>query len=314
MVGSEYRDFLERTLATAARWGTHNAALIRALELGTERHLLGPARDFERGGASADELKRERKSVQDALRPIWDRGLFGYEITHWPAGPGSTRAMELVYGNNPLPYDARVYYSEAFLLTRDLAHAVRSRRDVLRDLLVREINLKPDNPNILDLACGPCQSLRELLPLLKEPGRIRLRGLDVDELAQYNNRGFFQRDHGLSWDFEVANALTSDLGTREYDIVYSTGLYDYVPSRLLADVWRRVYASLKPGGIAILSVKDGRAFCPLFYRWAIDWSQFYIRDEKEFESIMTSAELPAPESIDRDATGCILLYGIRKPL
>jgi hypothetical protein len=87
-----------------------------------------------------------------------------------------------------------------------------------------------------------------------------------------------------------------------------------VPSRLLADVWRRVYASLKPGGIAVLSVKDGRAFCPLFYRWAIDWSQFYIRDEKEFESIMASAELPAPESIERDATGCVLLYGIRKPL
>ena len=111
MVGSEYRDFLERTLATAARWGTHNAALIRALELGTERYLLGPAREFERGGPNADDLTRKRKSTQDALRPIWDRGLFGYEITHWPAGPGSTRAMELVYGNNPLPYEPKVYYT-----------------------------------------------------------------------------------------------------------------------------------------------------------------------------------------------------------
>jgi SAM-dependent methyltransferase len=305
---------LERTLATAARWGTHNDALIRALELGTERYLLGPAREFERRAPGADELKRERSSVQDALRPIWDRGLFGYEITHWPAGPGSTRAMELVYANHPLPYDAKVYYSEAFLLTRDLAHAVRSRKDVLRDLLVREINLKPNSLSILDLACGPCQSLRESLPLLKEPRRIRLRGIDVDELAQYNNRGFFQRDHGLPWEFQVDNALTRDLGEREYDVVYSTGLYDYVPSTLLAEVWRRVYASLKPGGVAILSVKDGRAFCPLFYRWAIDWSQFLIRSQEEFEAIMRGAGLPQPEWIHRDATGCVLLYGLRKPL
>jgi SAM-dependent methyltransferase len=222
--------------------------------------------------------------------------------------------MELVYANNPLPYDPRVYYSEAFLLSRDLAHAVRSRKDVLRDLLVREINSSPNNLSVLDLACGPCQSLRESMPLLKEPGRIRLRGIDTDELAQYNNRGFFQRDHRLPWEFEVANALTSDFGTREYDIVYSTGLYDYIPSPPLADLWRKVYASVKPGGVAILAVKDGRAFCPVVYRWAVDWSRFYVRDEKEFESILTRAELPPPESVERDATGCVLVYVIRKPL
>jgi SAM-dependent methyltransferase len=313
MIGSEYRDFLEGTLAAATRRGPYDAAVIRGLELGTERYLLEPAREFERGGPTAEDLNRERKSTQDLLRPIWDKGLFGYEITHWPAGPGSTRAMELVYANNPLPYDTRVYYSEAFLLTRDLAHAVRSRKDALRDLMVREVNARPDALSILDLACGPCQSLREALPLLREPRRIRLRGIDVDELAQYNNRGFFQRDHRLSWDFDVANAFTTDFGKEEHDVVYSTGFYDYVASSRLADLWRKVYASVKPGGIAILAVKDGRAFCSLIYRWAVDWSQFYVREEKEFESIMARAELPTPESVERDATGCVLVYLIRKP-
>jgi SAM-dependent methyltransferase len=314
MIGSEYRDFLERTLATATRWGPYNAAVIRALELGTERYLLEPAGEFERSGATEEDQKMERKRTQDMLRPIWDKGLFGYEITHWPGGPGSTRAMELVYGNHPLPYDARVYYSEAFLLTRDLAHAVRSRKDVLRELLVREVNRHPGSQSILDLACGPCQSLREALPLLKEPSRIRFRGIDTDELAQYNNRGFFQRDHRLSWDFEVGNAITADFGKQEHDIVYSTGLYDYIHSSLLAKLWRKVYASVKPGGISVFSIKDGRAFSPLVYRWAVDWSQFYVRDENEIESIIARAELPTPESVERDATGCILVYVIRKPI
>jgi SAM-dependent methyltransferase len=314
MIGVEYRDFLERTLATAKRWGPHNPALVRALELGTERYLLAPARDMERGGASDEQLKIERKSTQDSLRPIWDKGIFGYEITHWPAGPGSTRAMELVYANNPLPYDVSVYYTEAFLLTRDLAHAVRSRKDALRDLVVHEINARAGNLSILDLACGPCQSLRESLPLIKDPGRIRVRGIDVDELAQYGNRGFFQRDHRLPWEFEVANALTVDVGAGEYDIVYSTGLFDYVASPRLAGLWRKLYAALKPGGVAVLALKDGRSFCPLFYRWAIDWSQFYLRDEREFDSIRVGAELPEPDSVERDATGCVFFYVVRKPL
>lgn len=308
-----YRGFLEDVLATASRRGPHDAAVVRHLELGTEHLLLGPARAAEASGMSRAELQAARKELHAELRPIWEKGLFGYEITHWPSGPGSARAMELVYLNRPLPYDVSSHYSEWFLLTRDLAHAVRSRRDVLRELMIGELNGKSGAVSVLDLACGPCQSLREALPFLHDPARIALRAVDTDELAQINNRGFFQRDHGLAFHFEVANVFKTDLGVDQHDLVYSTGLYDYIESRTLAKLWKTVYASLKPGGLAILSVKDGGHFCPLFYRWAIEWSQFHIRVEPEFRDIMQRAELPAPESVVRDNTGCIVFYMIRKP-
>ncbi|HEY6876443.1 MAG TPA: class I SAM-dependent methyltransferase [Polyangiales bacterium] len=286
---------------------------MRRIELGTERHLLAPARELESMGMAAEELDAYRREVRDALRPIWEKGAFGYEITHWPAGPGSARAMELVYNNQPSPYSVQSHYSEWFLLTRDLAHAVRSRRDTLRDFMLAELNARPKADSVLDLACGPMQSLREALPSLHEPQRLKLRALDTDELAQTNNRAFFRRDHSLPWDFEVANVLEANFGVGEHDLVYSTGLYDYLPSPILARLWKRVYASLKPGGLAVLSVKDGGKFCPLIYRWAVDWSQFFIRTESDFEGIMKSAKLPAPESVLRDATGCIIFYMIRKP-
>lgn len=300
-------------LESAERSGPHNPAIVRRIEIGTERYLLAPARELESMRMPADELEGHQREVRDALRPIWEKGLFGYEITHWPAGPGSARAMELVYNNNPLPYNVQSHYTDWFLLTRDLAHAVRSRRDALRNLMLTELNAKPEANSVLDLACGPMQSLREALPFLREPERLRLKALDTDELAQMNNRGFFCRDHALPWEFEVANVLKTEFGIGEHDLVYSTGLYDYLPSPILARLWKRVYASLKPGGLAVLSVKDGDKFCPFFYRWAINWSQFMIRRENEFEEIMSSAKLPVPESVVRDASGCIIFYMIRKP-
>ncbi|HEY6877300.1 MAG TPA: class I SAM-dependent methyltransferase, partial [Polyangiales bacterium] len=312
-IAVQYRDFLADVLQSAERWGPHNPAVVRRIELGTERYLLRPARELEASGMPAEELEAHRREVRDALRPIWARGPFGYEITHWPAGPGSARAMELVYNNNPPPHNVQGHYTDWYLLTRDLGHAVRSRRDTLRDFILAELNAKPEADSVLDLACGPMQSLREALPFLHEPKRLRLTALDTDELAQINNRAFFRRDHSLPWDLEVANVLETDFGVGKQDLVYSTGLYDYLPSPILARLWKRVYASLKPGGVAVLSVKDGAKFCPLIYRWLVDWSQFFIRTEADFEGIMKSAKLPAPESVLRDATGCIIFYMIRKP-
>lgn len=313
MIADTYHEFLTDMLESARRWGPHNPAVVRRLELGTTRYLLEPARQLEAETTDTATLEGERRKVQETLRSVWDRGLFGYEITHWPSGPGSSRAMELIYGNNPLAYDVAAHYTEAFLLSRDLAHAVRSRRDVLRDLLTSELNGRNGTVAMLDLACGPCQSLREALPLLRQPQRVQLRAVDTDELSQINNRGYFQRGHQLPWEFEIGNVLKTDFGQNTNDLVYSTGLYDYIPSKPLSELWRRVYASLKPGGLALLSVKDGANFCPLFYRWAINWSQFYIRVEADFQQIMRDAELPAPEAMVRDATGCIIFYLVRKP-
>ncbi len=312
MIGAEYRKFLEEALEDARRWGPHNGAVLRKIELGTVRLLLAPAAEAE-ARAPRDEVSDLQRRCQDELRPIWARGPFGHEISHWPSGPGSARAMELIYANDPGVADVAAHYTESFLLTRDLAHAVRSRRDVLREILRTELRARRGDVRVLDLACGPCQSLREALPVLEAPGRIDLLAVDTDGPMQAANRAFFHEERGLPWRFETANALRFDMGVGANHIVYSTGLYDYVGSRALAGLWRKVYASLAPGGVAILSVKDGARFCSLVYRWAVAWSQFYIRTERDFAAILAEAGLPSPEKVERDATGCVLFYSIRKP-
>jgi SAM-dependent methyltransferase len=317
LIGAQYRTFLEGALEEARRWGPNDGAALRQIELGTTRLLLEPAAKAE-ASLPRDEIVRLQRECREVLRPIWERGALGHEISHWPSGPGSARAMELIYRNEAPLADVAAHYTESFLLTRDLAHAVRSRRSVLREVLVEALGARRAGPTttsalrVVDLACGPCQSLREALPLLDDPARIDLLGVDTDAAAQAANAEHFQRVNGLPWRFETANARTVDLGRGALDLVYSTGLYDYVGSSSLAEMWRRIYASLAPDGLALLSVKDGARFCPLFYRWAIPWSQFHIRTEHDFAGIMRDAGLPPPESVRRDATGCVLFYFVRK--
>jgi SAM-dependent methyltransferase len=311
MLATEYRECLDDILRDAERFGPSDAALLRRIELSTERLLLTRAREAE-AGATRDELKELRRESQALLRPVWERGLLGHEVSHWPSGAGSARSMELIYENRPLEHALDVHYSEWFLLTRDLAHAVRSRRDVLRDLLLRELGSRARALRVVDLGCGPCQSLREALSDIPEPRRLRVRAIDTDAVTQRVNTEYFCETRGMPWRFETANALRVDLGSGVNDVVYSTGLYDYLTSHTLVTLWRSVYASLAPGGVAFLAVKDGARFCPLFYRWAVPWDQFHVRTTRTFVEIIREAGMPEPEAVCRDATGCVVFYSVRR--
>jgi SAM-dependent methyltransferase len=181
----------------------------------------------------------------------------------------------------------------------------------VRDL-VSELAARPHRSEHLLALALEADDLREALPLLPRPERIDLLAVDTDAAVQAENVAFFQGTKRLPWRFEVANARTLELGSGELDLVYSTGLFDYLGGSTLAALWRRIYASLAPGGVALVSVKDGARFCPLFYRWAVPWSSFRIRTEHDFDAIFREAGLPRPASVRRDATGCILFYVFRK--
>jgi hypothetical protein len=195
-IGVDYAEFLLEVLHDAQRWGPNHAALLRQMELQTERLLLGPARAFE-ATASIESMTQATKRCRDLLRPIWERGAIGYEITHWPRGPGSAAAMELIYRNEYPTSDLSAHYTEWFLLTRDLAHAVRSRKDLLLQHLVGEINARRGAVRILASSSWKpssatrrkaCRgsgviSLRCRSGASPPPAAIRLRGTEFQILA-----------------------------------------------------------------------------------------------------------------------------------
>jgi SAM-dependent methyltransferase len=142
---------------------------------------------------------------------------------------------------------------------------------------------------------------------------LHLVGIDTDEHQQLQNAAFFRKSWGVDFSFPVKNALRAPYQPESYDIIYSTGLYDYLKDTSLVRLWNKTFKALKPGGVALLSMKDCTRYCPLFYRWALEWNQFQQRSASHILSLARQAELPSAEVV-RDATGIIMLLVVRKAL
>ena len=309
----------------------NDPCILRRIEISLE-HLFEMCRKFEsQKYVSNEDIALARQEVREIARPFVSGGPFGKEITTWPRGPGSSTAMRLVYEGLVLPsYSVNAHYSEWYLRTRDLAHAVRSRKDTLRDLLKQEILLAasraPDDDdviNMLDLANGPIQSMKELLHSRQIPStatkRICYRGYDTDEMVQQDN-AIWAEENGETilpdaFNFNVGNALKEpfkgDAKDSYNDVVFSTGFFDYLPNSLLMRLWKKCFKSLKPGGALIVSLKDSNKYHPQPYHYLVAWDQFKQRDESQFSDLLAEAGL-LPEHTIRDQTGIILFYVVRK--
>ena len=72
------------------------------------------------------------------------------------------------------------------------------------------------------------------------------------------------------------------------DLIYSTGLIDYLPDRLLKRLVKLCYDGLNLGGRLILSHKDRDEYIPMKEDWLADW-KFVPRNEEKLLDIVAQA-------------------------
>lgn len=283
-------------------------------------------RTFEKT-ATEEEISAVRTQTRSLASDLLSSGPFGFETVHWPRGPGSSNAMRMVYeGVGSLPtYSAAAHYLEWYLRTQDLAHAVRSRKDTLRDLLSDELAYQAakspsSSIRVLDLANGPFQSLKEIIIGKLVTGevlnRVDYQGFDTDARVQQENEVWMKETNPSGrYDFHAADAVRTPFSGVQLsypnDIVYSTGFFDYLPDSLLVKYWKKIYKSLGPGGSMIISLKDSDHYRSQNYHYLFKWDQFYQRNKEHFEMLLQEADL-SPERCIRDDTGIILFYVVRK--
>ena len=104
-----------------------------------------------------------------------------------PAGqPAGYRGFNHIYRNVPEGDDTLGLLTDAWLLTRPFAEAIRERRTVANERVTREVldRARPDRIfRLLSLGCGPARSLADLL---EEPGmadKISVTCVDDDQEA-----------------------------------------------------------------------------------------------------------------------------------
>jgi cyclopropane fatty-acyl-phospholipid synthase-like methyltransferase len=97
------------------------------------------------------------------------------------------------------------------------------------------------------------------------------------------------------------------------DIIYSIGLFDYLPTDFLIKMFGALYNLLNPDGKLIAAFKDAARYKHHGYHWIADWDGFLQRKEKDLRGIFSDAKIPySAISEMREDTGIIVFYLITR--
>lgn len=211
--------------------------------------------------------------------------------------PGDYMVLEAVYNNCPLSKGLGEYYDRDFL-NAPYAVALRLRNDRLREMLHEFIICNAQKPSIkiLSLACGSCREIAALIGKSEYKNSINFTCIDGDREALNFSKGLFKKlPANISVDFlkndlkEMAKVEEGFKILNKQDLIYSTGLIDYLPDRVLKE-WLQFFSrGLSKGGKFIVTHQNReKSIPPLSPDWFCDW-EFVPRSKDELIVLLRSA-------------------------
>ncbi len=210
---------------------------------------------------------------------------YGYAGDFW--------IIDYIYANRPSEVGFGRLFDNHFL-ELGIATAVRNRKqdfkNIIRDF-VRE--RKNEKIRIMDLASGPGRDVKELLEEDSDGifSKVTFDCCDYDEKALNHMKGLLtdfnnvQYIHKNAVRLALKKSIESEFFDR-YDLIYSTGLFDYLDQRVATKLVANLRKLLRPYGmIAISTARDKYSNRSAFLmEWILDWNLIY-RTEEEFRKI-----------------------------
>jgi extracellular factor (EF) 3-hydroxypalmitic acid methyl ester biosynthesis protein len=281
--------------------------------------MLQVCEQFEKSVNDKATIKAARVAFRDKTEPIFSKSYGANRARTWPQGyQGDYKTIEFLYRNTPMS-EGIGYYLDKYMLSSTLAVGVRERMLKLAELLKTEL-INRQHPKVLDIACGSCREVHEIVPEIEKTGaHIKCIDLDSEALDFALNRlsyaglssdraEFIQYNALRMFDYETA---VSAFGMQ--DIIYSVGYFDYLADDFLAKLLNTLYLMLKPGGKLIAAFKDANRYRSQLYHWPANWDGFLQRTQDDFERVLHQAEIPGSAlSTTRVNSGAIIFYTAEK--
>jgi hypothetical protein len=258
---------------------------------------------LQREGASAavQQLVAELSAFRAGLdREAWKRWCVDMEKNHAlnllmqdpytrdarlkPAGyAGDARTLDYVYRRTPGEQAVSDLGRSIFAASTGIpvANAVRMRCQHIAEQL-------QGRRTATSIACGHARELDLLDPELLSG--LRFWGLDQDA-----NSIAFCRDrlNGGTYNFllgSVADVLRGKTRLPESDLVYASGLFDYLDDRVGAALVKRMTAALKPGGRMMVANLTPANEEIAYMEAVMDWWMCY-RDEVAMSAMVEHARV-----------------------
>lgn len=206
---------------------------------------------------------------------------------------GDAVMMDFIYDGAP-PEGTSAVGADIFAATTraGMGLSVRYRRQLLRSLIDDTV-VRHERPRMLSVAAGHCRELQgslvefpdfagEFVALDQDPHACReIAHGHAGHPVRVVNQGV--RELAGS---QQGSVLADALG--RFDLIYSAGLYDYLPDALARRLTRRLLTMLRPGGRALIANfvpgGSGRGYMELFMDWAL-----VLRTEAQMRDLAQAA-------------------------
>lgn len=268
---------LQKTEAEGKQDPDSEARCLQVLDL-----LNASLAEFEQTMAGSGYAEVMWGYVFKEMFPYFMRSRFVERAYFKPKGyAGDFLMMEHIYANTPKGEGKLGEIVDAFCLQRPGSQAIRGRRILLRDQLMRlsgAIAARGGTTRIMNLACGPNRELFDFLGSCEYSESIEALCVDIDsEALQYTNQYVNIFPHRASIRLMSENVVKWALGRATHhieplDIIYSAGLCDYLDSRLFRALITQCHRHLKPGGTLLLgnfTFYPDRLFLDKLLKWEL---------------------------------------------
>jgi len=313
-----YIDALDTLSTTCSAPGADAGKIMEDVRSLSEKMMLACAEFEEAVSHDEDILKVQRQAFQEKTDRMLSESYLLNHARTWPqGGQGDYKMLENVYKNAPLS-SGLGYYLDHYGLSLPLAEAVRCRIKRLEEIVRQEIRSRKA-ASVLNIGCGSCRELMGLAPDIAASGaKVTCIDMDSDALAFAMERLSFT-GAADSIEFRKYNAtrmFDDELNMAAFgktDIIYSAGLFDYLPSEFLSKLLGALYRMLNEGGTLVAPFKDAARYRSQDFHWLVNWDGFRQRTETEFRCILADAGIPVSAvREERDETGLIIFYMITK--
>ncbi len=228
--------------------------------------------------------------------PYLMRSRFAERVYYKPKGyAGDFMMMEMIYRNEPDGDGKLGKIMDGWFLKSSAADAVRQRRRLLAELLTKISHAKlekQENISIMNLACGSNRELFDFLSGFEKSQAIEALCIDIDpDALAYTNRHVNVFNHQATVRLMNENIVKWALGRARHDfgqqdIIYSSGLTDYLERRLFVKLIERCHGQLRDGGVLIVGnfspTNPNRQFMDHILHWKL-----IHRDEQELRDIFS---------------------------
>ena len=159
------------------------------------------------------------------------------------------------------------------ILDRPIAIALRSRRQTIANLIADIATQSPD-ARIMSVACGHAREL-PLIPshLLERIAAFIAFDQDAKNLEMVSRYRTLGDTSCITPQCGTIAALLHDRELRDFDLIYSSGLYDYLSDHLCQRLTHNLFARLKPGATLlvtnVLPDTPDIGYMELFMNWSL---------------------------------------------